>query len=335
MKPTVSVIVPCYNEETTIEWLLGAILAQTYPIEEIEVIIADGLSTDNTRKVIREFKAAHPELNLQIVDNPKKIIPSAINIALDHAKGDMIIRLDAHSVPETDYIEKCIEVSEVTGAANVGGVWEIRPASDKWTARSIAKATSHPLGAGDARYRFGGTAGKVHTVPFGAFQKFWMERVGRFDETLLTNEDYEYNYRLRQAGGVIWHDPSIRSIYFARSNLASLAQQYFRYGYWKAIMLSRNPASLRWRQALPVLFVLGVYVLAILSIGFELGRFLLAGYLGIYLLITIIAGIVETMRYKDLGLVLGFPLALWTMHFSWGTAFLWAVLSRVIWRRRG
>jgi len=335
MKPTVSVIVPCYNEERTIELLLEAILAQSFPVEEIEVIIADGLSTDGTREVIREFSLAHPQLNLQIVDNPKKNIPSAINTALDHVQGDVIIRLDAHSIPQEDYIERCIKISEDTGAANVGGVWEIRAASEKCIARSIAKATSHPLGAGDARYRFGGTAGEVHTVPFGAFQRSWMERVGRFDETLLTNEDYEYNYRLRQAGGVIWYDPSIRSIYFARDNLVSLVKQYLRYGYWKAVMLSRNPASLRWRQALPVLFVLGVITLGLLAIWSTLGRFMLGGYLGLYLVITLIAGLIEALRYKDSGLVLGFPLALWTMHFSWGSAFLWAVLTKVIWRRRG
>jgi len=335
MKPTVSVIVPCYNEERTIELLLEAILAQSFPVEEIEVIIADGLSTDGTREVIREFSLAHPQLNLQIVDNPKKNIPSAINTALDHVQGDVIIRLDAHSIPQEDYIERCIKISKDTGAANVGGVWEIRAASEKCIARSIAKATSHPLGAGDARYRFGGTAGEVHTVPFGAFQRSWMERVGRFDETLLTNEDYEYNYRLRQAGGVIWYDPSIRSIYFARDNLVSLVKQYLRYGYWKAVMLSRNPASLRWRQALPVLFVLGVITLGLLAIWSTLGRFMLGGYLGLYLVITLIAGLIEALRYKDSGLVLGFPLALWTMHFSWGSAFLWAVLTKVIWRRRG
>ena len=148
-------------------------------------------------------------------------------------------------------------------------------------------------------------------------------------------EDYEYNFRLRQAGGVIWFDPQIRSIYFARENLVSLAKQYSRYGYWKAVMLSRNPASLRWRQALPVLFVSGALGLGILSIWSTMARILLSSYLGIYGIITGIAGLIDAIRYKDFGLVLGFPLALWTMHFSWGIAFLWAILTRLIWRRRG
>jgi succinoglycan biosynthesis protein ExoA len=335
MSPTVSVIVPCYNEEHTIGLLLDAILQQTFPIDKIEVIIADGISTDGTREIVKRFSLANPDLNVRVVDNIKRIIPSAINVALDCARGQVIIRLDAHSIPHPDYIERCLEVLEARGAANVGGIWEIRPAANNWVARAIAQAASNPLGAGDARYRFGGAAGEVDTVPFGAFRRNWIERVGKFDETLLTNEDYEYNFRIRQSGGTIWYDPSIRSIYFARGDYISLAKQYIRYGYWKAVMLSRNLESLRWRQAIPVLFILGILLLGCLSIWFEWSRLLFWGYLGVYLAITFIAGIVEAIRKKDIGLVIGFPLALWTMHISWGFAFLLAILTRVIWRRSG
>jgi succinoglycan biosynthesis protein ExoA len=335
MSPIVSVIVPCYNEEHTIGLLLDAILKQSFPLDDLEVIVADGLSTDGTREVIHRFSRNHPELNIRIVDNIRRIIPSAINVAMDHAQGEVMIRLDAHSIPNNNYIRRCLEVLEERGAANVGGVWEIKPASDKWIARAIAIAASHPLGAGDARYRFGGEAGEVETVPFGAFRKAWVDRVGKFDETLLTNEDYEYNYRIKRSGGLIWYDPSIRSIYFARGNLRSLAKQYLRYGYWKAIMLSRNPSSLRWRQAIPVVFVSGILGFGLLAIWFSWSRIVLGAYLGVYLAVTFITGTVEAIRNKDLGLVLGFPLALWTMHLSWGIAFLWAVLTKLIWRRSG
>jgi succinoglycan biosynthesis protein ExoA len=335
MNPIVSVIVPCYNEEGTIGLLLDAISQQSFPLQDIEVVIADGLSTDNTRGVIEKFSQAHPELKIQVVDNAKRVIPAAINIALDHAQGKVVIRLDAHSIPHRNYIQRCLEVLDETGAANVGGVWVIKPATNTWIAHAIARAASHPFGAGDARYRFGGTAGEVETVPFGAFQREWMDRVGGFDETLLTNEDYEYNHRIKQSGGLIWYDPSIQSVYFARDNLRSLMQQYLRYGYWKAVMLSRNPASIRWRQALPALFVLGTLILVLLGIWFPWGRLFLAGYLGTYLLVTIIAGTIEAVRNKDYGLVLGFPLALWTMHFSWGSAFLWSVFRNLIRRQRG
>jgi succinoglycan biosynthesis protein ExoA len=308
MTPIVSIIVPCFNEEHTIGMLLDAILQQTFPNEDLEVIICDGLSTDGTRANVQQFAQAHPNLD---------------------------IRLDAHSIPYPDYVERCFRTLEETEAANVGGIWEIKPATGSWMARSIAIAAAHPLGAGDARYRYGGAAGETDTVPFGAFQKTWLDRIGRFDETLITNEDYEYNYRIRNAGGKIWYDPSIRSIYFARGDLHSLASQYLRYGFWKAVMIKRNPASLRWRQALPVLFVLGVITLGILSIWFPICRYLLVIYLGAYALISVIVGCMEAIRHRDPGMVLGFPMALWTMHISWGSAFLWGILTRSNGRRRG
>jgi len=335
MKPRVSVIVPCYNEEATIASLLEAIAGQTFPLNDLEVIIADGLSTDRTREVIQNFAEAHPELTVRLIDNPKRIIPAAINTALDHGRGEVIVRLDAHSIPYPEYITRCLEVLERTGAANVGGAWEIVPSNQSWIARAIAVAASHLLGAGDARYRYSGRPGEVTTVPFGAFRRDWIERVGRFDESLLTNEDYEYNHRIRKAGGVIWFDPAIRSIYYARGDLGSLAKQYLRYGYWKAVMVIHNPTSIRWRQALPPMFVLLFFTLVLTAIWFSLARILLALYIGAYFLVTFIAGMIEAFRRKDAGLVIGFPCALWIMHFTWGGAFLWSILSNFTRRRCG
>jgi len=183
--------------------LLEAIRRQTYQLNEIEVIIADGMSDDGTRDAIQDYASQHPELSIRLIDNPQRIIPAALNVALKAAKGNVIIRLDAHSAPKPDYVERCLAVLEETDAANVGGVWEIQPGAETWIARAIAAAASHPLGAGDARYRISGHPGPVDTVPFGAFRKDWLERVGPFNEDLLTNEDYEYNARIRKAGGVV------------------------------------------------------------------------------------------------------------------------------------
>ncbi len=209
---SISIIIPCYNERTTIQLLLGAIRDQTYPSEDLEIVIADGMSTDGTREAIRAYASDHPEMNISVVDNPKRIIPAALNTAIRHARGGTVIRLDAHAAPERDYVERCFKTLERTGAANVGGLWVIKPGGEGWVARSIAVAASHPLGAGDARYRISGDEGPVETVPFGAFQRAWLKRVGDFDETLLTNEDYEFNTRLRKAGGIVWFTPSIRSV---------------------------------------------------------------------------------------------------------------------------
>jgi glycosyltransferase involved in cell wall biosynthesis len=335
MAPRVSIIVPCFNEKRTIGMLLQAILNQSFPVSDLEVVIADGLSSDGTREVVHEFAALNPSLSINLVDNPKRIIPAALNVALNQARGEYIIRLDAHSVPQPDYISLCIEVLEATAAANVGGAWEIKPSSDDWVARSIAAAASHPLGAGDARYRYRGDAGEVDTVPFGAFRRLWVDRVGGFNEELLSNEDYEYNYRLRKAGGKIWFDPRIQSVYFAREDLRNLMLQYLRYGYWKAVMLAQNPSSIRWRQALPALFVLGLLGLCVVALFFPIARIFLAIYIGVYGVVTLGFGILEAVRKRDLGLVVGFPIALWTMHLSWGTAFFVGMLKWIFGRLRG
>lgn len=333
MKPKVSIIVPCLNERNTIVSLLQAICEQTYPVTDIEVIIADGMSTDGTRDAIRAFSSNHPELAVQVVDNPDRIIPAALNRAIEAAKGEVIVRLDAHSIPHSSYVERCLSVLEDTGAANVGGVWEIRPSSKGWMGRSIAAAASHWLGAGDARYRTGGEAGKVDTVPFGAFKREWVERIGYFDQDLLTNEDYEFNVRLRKAGGVVWFDPTIRSAYFARRDLTSLVKQYARYGYWKARMLSRHPGSLRWRQAIPPLFVLVMILMGIAVPFCRYARLLLGIQLALYGSIIFVSALGQAIKERDVGLLIGFPLAIWTIHFAWGGAFLWSILSAVVERR--
>lgn len=327
MKTRVSVIIPCYNERPTIGSLLEAIYKQTYPLNDLEVVIADGMSTDGTRDAIAEFSQSHPGLSIRIIDNPDRIIPAALNHAVEHAQGEVIIRLDAHSVPQSDYVECCLKVLERTGAANVGGLWDIQPSGRGWVARSIALAASHPLGAGDARYRTSGEAGEVDTVPFGTYRREWLDRVGPFNQNLHSNEDYEYNARLRQAGGVIWFDPAIRSVYYARGDLISLAGQYARYGYWKARMLRLYPGSLRWRQVLPPIFVLATILLGLVAPFWYPARLLLGVQFSLYGAIIFLVGLMQALRRRDMGLLLGFPLAVMTMHFAWGGAFLWSILT--------
>jgi hypothetical protein len=224
-------------------------------------------------------------------------------------------------------VDNCVNALEANHGDNVGGVWEIRPGSRTWIAESIAVAASHRLGVGDALYRHARQAAEVDTVPFGSFKRSLIERVGLFDERLLTNEDYEFNARVRKAGGRIWLDPSIRSIYFARSTLRELARQYWRYGYWKWRMLRRYPRTLRWRQALPPLFVLSLAVLTIASFVFPLAIFLLLAEMFLYLLICLLAGIHARLKLRKSFLSIGLPLAILVMHVTWGSGLLWSMLS--------
>ncbi|MGV8025139.1 MAG: glycosyltransferase family 2 protein [Anaerolineaceae bacterium] len=324
----VSVIVPCYNEESTIQLLLDAILKQDFPTENIEVIIADALSQDKTREKIKEFANDHSSLKIKVVENPQRTIPAAVNAAAAAANGEYLVRLDAHSMPYPNYISTCIHDLENGKGENVGGAWEIKPGADTSIARAIAAAAAHPLGVGDARYRYSDQTGEVDTVPFGSFRRDLFFRIGGFDESLLTNEDYEFNVRIRKAGGKIWFDPTIRCIYFARKNLKELAKQYWRYGFWKLQMLKRYPKTIRWRQALPPLFVLANIIGIILSLfnaSAAQSYFIL---LGIYLLILLAASIREAMKKKEPALVVGIPAAIITMHFSWGLGFLISAITR-------
>jgi succinoglycan biosynthesis protein ExoA len=327
--PLISVIVPCYNEQATICLLLKAVSKQTFPLSELEVIIADGRSTDNTRNEVAVFQAAHPEMRICLVDNPKRVIPAALNCALAVAKGEFIIRLDAHSMPSPEYIQRCVENLQAGKGENIGGVWEIRPQGNGIISRAISIAAAHPLGVGDARYRYTDQAGYVDTVPFGAFRRELFTQYGQFDEQLLTNEDYEFNARLRQNGGRIWLDPQIRSTSFARPNLGSLMKQYWRYGYWEWQMLRRYPQTLRWRQALPPLFVGGLLTLLILGIFFNPARFGLAFLLVIYGLALAAGSFPAAFRSGDFRLIFAIPLAIATMHMSWGAGFLWSLVAAI------
>lgn len=324
----VSIVVPCLNEVGRIGDLLHALLEQTYREGEMEVLVVDGGSTDGTIEWVQQFAREHVDLNLRLIDNPRRIIPAAVNRGIEASSGSPVIRLDAHSAPEPDYVERCLEVLEETGASNVGGMWQIEPGAETWQARSIAVAAAHPLGAGGARYRVSGPAGPVETVPFGAFPRKWLERVGPFNEDLLTNEDYEYNVRIRQAGGTVWFDPTVRSTYYARPRLRELARQYARYGYWKAQMLRLFPGSLRWRQALPPLFVGLSLILLLLSPIWWIARGSLLGLWVVYSAVLFVAGVGEAISSRDLYLLIGLPLALMVMHLTWGLAFLWGLLRK-------
>lgn len=321
-QPTVSIIVPCYNEQATIRKLLEALRSQTYPLAKMEVVISDGMSTDGTREAIAAFQKEHGGLSLRVTENRAKTIPSGLNQAIRESRGEIIVRLDAHSMPIPEYVERCVQAHRDNKGDNVGGVWEIRPGADTWIAESIAAAAAHPLGAGDALYRLDARPGAVDTVPFGSFRRELIERIGAFDETLLSNEDYEFNARVRQAGGVVWLDPQIRCVYFSRPTLGKLANQYWRYGYWKFRMLKRYPQTLRWRQALPPVFVLVLCALIVLSLWLDVARVLLALQLFVYFFTLGLAGLRLALKTRKGFLIWGLPLAVASMHLAWGAGFL-------------
>ncbi len=328
--PLVSVIIPCLNEKKTIEQVLTAFLQQTYPIDRMEVIVADAMSSDGTRDIIANFSINHPEMGIHVIDNKARSIPSGLNQAILSSHGEIITRMDAHSIPATDYVEKSVLALQSGLGENIGGVIDVTPGNESWISQSIAYAAAHPIGVGDAFYRWSSKPTYADTVAFGTFKRALVDKIGLFDESLKANEDYEFNTRIRSSGGRVFVDPGIRAKYFSRTDLRSLARQYFSYGFWKLRMLLRFPKTLRWRQALPPLFVLGNLVLFLAGFFWKITWLGWATILGLYSFILLMSAIPIAIRQKKPMLALGIPLAIMTMHFSWGTGFLISLFSTII-----
>jgi cellulose synthase/poly-beta-1,6-N-acetylglucosamine synthase-like glycosyltransferase len=326
---SVSIIIPCYNEKMRIRLLLDAIYAQTFPRNLMEVVLADGMSTDGTKEIVSDWSRLHQDLRLKLLENEKQIIPAALNQAIENTSNDVIIRLDAHSHPYPDYVTRTVSALDADVADNVGGLWVIKPGSDTWIARSISLAASHPLGVGDALYRHGKKAAYVETVPFGGFRRELWVKLGGFDETLLTNEDYEFNSRILKSGGKIWFDPDIQSVYYSRSTLSGLARQYWRYGYWKYRMVKRYPDTIRWRQALPPAFVASL-LLGLLLVWIPLFRGLLIFEFLLYSITLTVISIKIAVGNREPALVIGVPASIASMHISWGSGFLWSMAKGLI-----
>lgn len=325
---TVSIIIPCRNEEKTIGQVLDSIKQQDFPLDALEVVIADGFSEDKTRERIKAFQAQNPNLAVRVVDNPVREIPTGLNLAIRAAKGEIIVRMDGHSLPQADYVTRCVENLSAHKGDNVGGRWIIVPGEDTWIARGIAAAAAHPLGVGNVKYRISGEAGPVDTVPFGSYFRSLFDEVGYFDETLLTNEDYEFNTRLRQSGRVVWFDPAIACRYFSRPDISALARQYWRYGYWKARMVRRYPGSIKPRQLMPPVFVTSLILLICGGIVFPPIFFGLLAIIVLYLGIIMVASLPEAASRKDPSLIAGIPLAILTMHITWGSGFLVSIVKK-------
>ncbi len=321
--PFVSIVLPIRNEADHIGACISRLLDQDYPHERMEIIVVDGMSDDGTRARLRELQATSRRVAIRVIDNPAMIVPTGLNLAIQAARGDVIVRMDGHTTPALDYVSACVAALRTSGAANVGGV--IEPTGLTPMGEAIAIVTSHPLGVGDAKYRTGGAAGNVDTVPFGAFRRDVFERVGLFDESMVRNQDYEMNVRIRRAGESIYLDPAIRSVYTPRSDIASLWKQYLQYGWWRVETLRRHPGSLRWRQAVPPVFVAALVVLALAGLAWPLAA---VGWLVMVGTYGVLVAAVALRRRSDRATPARIALAFATVHIAWGAGFALNVLSR-------
>lgn len=308
--PSVSVVIPVRNEADAIGHALAAIAAQDYA-GPIEVVVADGMSTDGTREVLASAS------DVIAVDNPAGSTPAGLNAAIRAASGSVIVRCDAHSVFAPDYVRRVVELLDETGADNVGGVQ--RAVGESLFQRAVALAMSSPVGVGDAKFHYGGQAGPTDTVYLGSFPKAVFDRVGMFDESLARNQDYELNIRIRRAGGTVYFHPDLEVVYRPRASLRALWRQYFEYGTWKRHVVTRYPDSLRARQLAAPLLIVGLAA----SAGAALvGWWRVALVVPAAWVLVLVAGTAHAWRRHRNTPALLMGIAAAAMHLSWGLGFL-------------
>lgn len=253
--PLVSLCIAMHNEEAHIANCLDSILKQTYPQEKIEVIVADGLSTDRSADIVRHYATQYP--NISLVTNPRRITPVAFNLGIAQAKGDLISIVSSHATLHTEYVARCVHYAQETGASHVGGV--VNAIGTTTVSKAISLATSSPFGVGGAKFRYTDKPGYVDTIFMGVYRRDVFDQIGLFDEELVRNQDDEFNYRLNAAGGNHYLHPSIISTYYNRATLKSLWKQYFQYGEWKVRVAQKVPNQIRPRHLIPFGFCLFLF----------------------------------------------------------------------------
>ncbi|MCC6551749.1 MAG: glycosyltransferase family 2 protein [Polyangiaceae bacterium] len=251
--PFVTIAMPCLNEESYIEACLESVAAQDYPRDRIEVLVADGGSTDRTREILARVSEADPRVRM--IDNPERIQAAGMNHIIREARGDVVVRMDVHCEYASDYVRKCVEVLERTGADNVGGAQRAR--AKTWFQKALCAALESPLGVGGASYRSPDNEGFVDTVFLGAFRRRVFETAGMYDPGAITNEDAELNQRILAAGGKVFLSREVVVHYFPRDSYRALAKQYFKYGSGRARTLLKHGSFPSPRPAIPFLMVVG------------------------------------------------------------------------------
>jgi succinoglycan biosynthesis protein ExoA len=330
----VSVVVPCRNEVHHIRAFLNSVLGQDLGQIEMEVLIADGMSVDGTRLVLAEFEKSFS--SIRILDNPEKIAASGLNRAIREARGEFIIRMDAHTTYAADYVRSCVEVLNETNAENVGG-----PAlthADGYIGQVIALSFHSPFATGGAKFRDPRYEGPADTVMYGCWRKSTLERIGLFDEILVRGQDCELNARLLSFGGKIWQSPKITFWYRPRASVSGLFRQYFQYGFWKVAVIRRYPGFASRRNLVPVSCLLAGAVLLVCAAGARLlgsswwGTAFLAAWFSLATLY-FIASIVSALSVARRGgwrYLPCLPIIFAIYHLSFALGFVLALLYRPV-----
>jgi len=321
----VSVIVPCRNEKYYVEGFIRSVLSQEFDRGEIEVIVADGMSDDGTREILRIKSSGR--IGLKVIDNPEQTIPSGLNRAIQAATGEIIVRMDVHTEYAPDYVKQCISALERTGADNVGG--PARTKANGYVQAAVCLGYHSLFGVGGAKFHNLNYEGYVDTVTYGCWKRATLFELGFFDPDLIRNEDDELNLRLIRSGGEIWQTPDIQSWYYPRSSLGSLFKQYAQYGYWKVRVLQKHKLPAAIRHIVPGGFILCIGALFVLSFFSVIAEVVFFIVIGLYVLANLIASLMtcwKPVRHKYLPIM---PFIFAVYHFGYGYGFLRGVVDFV------
>lgn len=332
--PLVSVVIPCRNEQDSIEACLQSLFACGYPHDRLEVFVVDGISTDQTIERVAAFARLHA--NLRLLSNPERITPAALNLAIQQATGEFILRMDAHSVIEPGYIHHCLDALQRYQADNVGGPMITVPSQPTLTGRSIAAALSHPFGVGNSRFRTGSAEPiEVDTVFGGFYPREVFTRIGGFHPLLARSQDLEFNLRLKRAGGRILLVPGVVSRYFARSTFSGFTRQNWDNGRW-VVLASRISSCLpvRLRHLLPGAVAVFAVVLLALSFVSSAARAVLAAAAAAYILLAVIASLHAALRAGDVRIAWLLPVVFPALHFTYGAGTVFELVRAWPSRRR-
>lgn len=321
-----SVICPIYNEEKHIAACLDSILRQDFPKEEMEVLLVDGMSSDRTREIVQQYTAQYPFIFL--LDNPKRIVPTGLNIGIRVAQGDVIIRLDAHAIYPDNYFSVLVDKLYALNADNVGGLCRTLPAKETPVCEAIAAALSSPFGMGDSHFRIGTNKEmQVDTVPFGCFRREVFDKIGYFDEELVRNQDDEFNGRIIKFGGHIYLIPSVVIDYYGRDSIGKVSKMFYQYGLFKPLVNKKlgNPASVR--QFFPFFFVLGLILGLLLSFVSIFFCILYIAVLALYIFLAAYFSIRQVKGLKRIFLLMG---TFFVIHVSYGWGYLRGMIKLLL-----
>ncbi len=320
-----SAIVPCRNEARHIDAFVASLLAQQLaPGDELEIVIADGASDDGTRERLSALHAQDPRI--VVIDNPERIVSTALNRAIGASSGEIVVRMDVHTEYAPDYVAQCRRALIETGATCVGGAW--RPVGEGGRQGAIARAFESRFGSGGAASRRADFTGEVDTVYLGAWRRADLLRLGGFDETLVRNQDDELNLRIVRSGGRVWQSAAIRSRYTPRGSFTALFRQFHQYGYWKVPVIRKHRLPASPRHLVPFAFVALLGLLALLGLAWRPAWWALAGVSGLYAAAALANALAVAPRQA--------PAVAWAffcMHAGYGLGFGRGLLDFVLLRR--